>query len=115
MSEKTELHDPFIKYLKKKKLKFIRKNWNNHNRQVDDGHPDFIIFADYARVICIEFKTIKKFYTKDNGLNKKQLEWEKYLWNNGHCYAIAHDLEEAIKFVKDTIEDDYNNWLSGDC
>jgi hypothetical protein len=100
MSEKTELHNSFIKYLKSKGLKFIRKNWNNHNRQVDDGYPDFIIFLNRGFTIFIEFKTKEKYLTKDHGLSKKQIEWKYYLEHNGHKYFLTYKLEDAISFVE---------------
>jgi Holliday junction resolvase-like predicted endonuclease len=100
MSEKTELHDPFIKYLKSKGLKFIRKNWNNHNRQGDDGHPDFIIFLNMGTTLFIEFKTQRKYSSKDNGLSKKQIEWEEYLARKLHNYLLTYKVAFAINFVE---------------
>jgi len=100
MSEKTDLHDPFIKYLKREKLMFTRKNWNNHNRQVDDGFPDFSIPIDFGITLYIEFKTKEKFYSKNYGLSKKQIEWKHYLKSNGHEYLVTCDLDIAINFVE---------------
>ena len=109
MSEKTELHDPFIKYLKNKGLRFTRKNWNNHNRQVDDGFPDFQIFLKYFPVF-IEFKTKEKYKIKYFGLSKKQLKWREYFHVKGYAYLITYELDKAIKFVEE-IEERIKNEL----
>ena len=100
MSEKKELHDPFIKYLKSKNLKFIRKNWNNKNRQVDDGYPDFIIFLNEGITLFVEFKTWEKYNLKNNGLNDKQIEWEEYLTRKLHNYLLTYKVIFAINFVE---------------
>jgi hypothetical protein len=100
MSEKTELHDLFIRYLKKEKLKFTRKNWNNHKRQVDDGFPDFAVFIDMGETIFIEFKIKEKyFFSENHGLTSKQVEWKNYLEKNNHKYMVTWNIHDAIGYV----------------
>jgi hypothetical protein len=99
MSEKTDLHNPFKDWLEAKNLKYTRKNWNNHNRQADDGFPDFSIPIRDAMTLYVEFKTKEKFFTAINGLSPKQIKWRDYLQDKNHRYLLTYKLTDAFDFV----------------
>ena len=98
-TEKQLLHDPFAKFLKVQGLKYIHENWLNHKNQADSGHFDFIISLPKGRTIHIEFKTPEKIITKNFGMRPKQIEWENYLFKNGHEYYILSDVDKAIDII----------------
>ena len=100
MDEIKDLHKPFKEYLKKRKIKYSYKNWNNNKREGDEGIPDFVCFLKHGIVVNIEFKTVEKYNTKLWGLREKQVEWMDYLTSNNHKYLLTFSFEEAIKFVE---------------
>jgi hypothetical protein len=95
MQEIKDLHKPFKEFLKKNNILYIYTNWNNHNRQGDEGHPDFIIPVKDSKTLYIEFKTKEKYFSTFFGLSGNQRKWQKYLFDNKHLYLLTYNLDEA--------------------
>lgn len=99
IDEIQDLHKPFATWLKDHKIKYSKKNWNNHKRQGDEGIPDFIISIYRGKTIYIEFKTPEKYNLKEHGLSLKQQEWRVYLVERDHFWFICTSVQQAIDII----------------